>query len=163
MSEEDRQTVVALYQQHPKMWKDFRLVVDLVHQLGEDPLAFEKSRGYLLPLLRSMQLTPDSQTHNVVLGGFCVAVGAVEGMVTLYRHICQERGKNYVIELSPPFADDATWCVCFLRGVFCAFSCFCMQFRLRLASCGYLDFVMDDLRHMQHLSYDALVWMLIYI
>ena len=143
------------------MWKDFHLVVDLVDYLHTDSWDFQTSRNYLLQVLRNRQTGRESHTrshtHDVVLGQFCVAVGAVEAMVDLYQHICQEKGKTYVTELLPPFAADDIWCVYFLKSIFLGISCFSMEFRLRLARSGFLDFVMDDLRHMQHLSSDSLV------
>lgn len=79
-------------------------------------------------------------------------------MVNLYRQICQAKGRNYVAEMLPPFDEDETWCVYFLKTFFLILSCFGMEFRLSLARTGFLqDFVIEDLRHTKHLSSDALV------
>ena len=96
---------------------------------------------------------------------FAVAVGFVECGVQFSRQIMREMGKTYVTEF-PPFSRVNTGfdmqCLHLLRSHYLNCTLSSSQFRLRLAQTGFFEDLMEDIRHIKHLSGEALVSRLLF-
>ena len=100
----------------------------------------------------------DDQEDDFFL--FAVAVGFVERCVQFSRQIMRDMGKTYITEF-PPFARVNTGfdmlCLSTLRSHLLNCTASSSQFRLRLAQTGFLEDLMEDVKHLKHLSGEALV------
>ena len=96
---------------------------------------------------------------------FAVAMGFVERSVQFSRQIMREMGKTYVTEF-PPISRVNTGfdmqCLNQLRSLYLFCTVSSSQFRLRLAQTGFFEDLMEDIRHIKHLSGEALVSRLLF-
>ena len=106
---------------------------------------------------------PDGKEDDFLL--FAVAVGFVECSVQFFRQIMREMGKTYITEF-PAFARVNTGfdmqCLHLLRSHFMNCTASSSRFRLRLAQTGFFEDLMEDIRHIKHLSGEALVSRLLF-
>ena len=96
---------------------------------------------------------------------FAVAMGFVECSVQFSRQTMREMGKTYVTEF-PPISRVNTGfdmqCLNQLRSLYLFCTLSSSQFRLRLAQTGFFEDIMEDIRHIKHLSGEALVSRLLF-
>ena len=91
---------------------------------------------------------------------FAVSVGFVERTVHFSRQIMREMGKTYNTEFPPFSRVDAGFdmlCLHRLREQFLNCTSLSSLFCLRLAQTGFLEDLVEDVKHIKHQSAEALV------
>ena len=160
ISPEDLQTICKLYQKCPKLWVDFRNVISFLDLLTESPQAYKQLCQHLVRIVLYTEGVPDLDNPEEDLLLFAVAAGFVERSVQFSRQIMREMGKTYITEF-PPFARVNTGfdmqCLRTLRGMLLNATIHSSQFCLHLAQTGFLEDLMEDVKHLKHLSGEALV------
>ena len=159
MSPEDLQTVTQLYQKCPHLWTEFRHIIDFTDLLTESPQAYEKLFGQLQTIASDIPiLAKDERTSDLLR--FHAAVGFVEHSVNWSRQIMRETGKTYSTEL-PDVSDDRSSfnvrCLALLRNNLLNSTWDSSEISVRLAKTGFLQDLVEDLKHLQHLTTKALV------
>ena len=160
MSPEDLETVCKLYQKCPQLWAHFRNLIDFLGLLTENPQAYKEL------YLRLCKISSFIYKHSSLDGEeddfllFAVAIGFVERSVEFSRQIMCEMGKTYNTEF-PPSSDVSTdfdiRCLRCMRSLFLSSTASSSQFRLRLAKTGFFEDLMEDIKHIKHLSGETLV------
>ena len=157
---EDLQTTCKLYQKCPKLWDDFRNIINFLDLLTENPQAYRQLYQHLQKIDMYTRGIPVSDNPEEDLLHFAVAVGFVERSVQFSRQIMREMGKTYITEF-PPFARVTTGFdmqyLRTLRGILLNSTIHSSQFCLRLAQTGFFEDLMEDVKHLKHLSGEALV------
>ena len=159
ISPEDLQTICKLYQKCPKLWADFKNIISFLDLLTENPQAYKQLYQHLYKITMYLQRQfSDDPEDDFFL--FAVAVGFVERCVQFSRQIMGDMGKTYITEF-PPFARVNTGfdmlCLSTLRSHLLNCTASSSQFRLRLAQTGFFEDLMEDVKHLKHLSGEALV------
>ena len=159
ISPEVLQTICKLYQKCPKLWADFRNVISFLDLLTENPQAYKQLYQHLYKITMYLQRQfSDDPEDDFFL--FAVAVGFVERCVQFSRQIMGDMGKTYITEF-PPLARVNTGfdmlCLYALRNNLLNCTASSSQFRLRLAQTGFFEDLMEDVKHLKHLSGEALV------
>ena len=157
---EDLQTLCKQYKKYPKFWADLTNVISFLDLLTENPQAYEQLYQHLFRISLYIQDIPDSDNPEEDLLLFAVDVGFVERSVQFSRQIMREMGKTYITEF-PPFSRVNTGfdmqCLRTLRGMLLDATIHSSQFCLRLVQTGFLEDLMEDVKHLKHLSGEALV------
>ncbi|KAK7103172.1 uncharacterized protein [Littorina saxatilis] len=159
LSPEDKQTILRLYQQWPQLWSDFRTVIDFT-DLADKPnqTSYALIHTCLLKVYASHERVYSDDERVKSFGLFCSVTGFVEVTVTLYRQVMTGMNLSYLTDMS--FTDtgkqDSGAILQTLRSCFLNFCVKSEAFSLRLAQAGYLDDALEDLKHIQHMSADAL-------
>ena len=157
---EDLQTICKLYQKCPKLWADFRNIISFLDLLTKTPQAYKQLYQHLVRIVLYTEGIPNSDNPEEDLLLFAVAAGFVERSVQFSRQIMREMGKTYITEF-PPFSRVNTGfdmqCLRTLRGMLLDATIHSSQFCLRLAQTGFLEDLMEDVKHLKHLSGEALV------
>ena len=156
MSAEDKQTVVELYQRNPKLWADFRNIIDFMDQLQQDSWNYRRLLALLCNITLHARTSLDAKDRCERVR-FAVAVGFVERSVELYMQIRTEMRLDYLIEIQIPSPSAEMACLVQLNGKLLNGSGCNEHFRIRLCRTGVLQTVLNDVKHMQHTSADALV------
>ena len=155
---EDLQT--KLYKKCPKLWADFTNIISFLDLLTKNPQAYKQLYQHLHKTAMYIERIPNSDNPEEDLLLFAVAAGFVEGSVQFSRQIMREMGKTYITEF-PPFARVNTefdmQCLRTLRGMLLNATIHSSQFCLRLAQTGFFEDLMEDVKHLKHLSGEALV------
>ena len=159
MSPEDLQTVCKLFQKCPQLWADFRSIIDFLDLLTENPQAYKQLFQQLYKMITYIEGHCSSE-DRIDFIHFAVAVGFVERSVEFSRQIMCEMGKTYNTEF-PPSSDVSTdfdiRCLRCMRSLFLSSTASSSQFRLRLAKTGFFEDLMEDIKHIKHLSGETLV------
>ena len=155
------QTVYKLYQKWPLLWADFRNLVDFLDLVTDNPQAYKQLFKHLCKMGMYFETnfhSFDGQDDGFLL--FAVAIGFVERSVEFSRQIMCEMGKTYNTEF-PPSSDVSTdfdiRCLRCMRSLFLSSTASSSQFRLRLAKTGFFEDLMEDIKHIKHLSGETLV------
>ena len=143
----------------PKLWADFRNIISFLDLLTENPQAYKQLYQHLhkIGMYFERQLSDDQEDDFFL---FAVAVGFVERCVQFSRQIMRDMSKTYITEF-PPFSQVNIGfdmlCLRTLRSDLLNCTASSSQFRLRLAQTGFLEDLMEDVKHLKHLSGEALV------
>ncbi|KAK7479114.1 hypothetical protein BaRGS_00029632 [Batillaria attramentaria] len=154
LSPEEKLKVLRLYQNCPRLWADFRQIVEFIDLFQENCEAYMRLCQQLESILIGDSKHPFVDQIKVIQ--FAQAVGFAEVCVQLYRQILKAKRLDYVSEYHFPPTDMEMVCAFLLRGVFVGFSYHGPDFRLALAKTGILDNMVEDLKHLQHLTAEAL-------
>ena len=154
---EDLREITGLFQKHPTLWGYFKHIIHVVDLMDAQP---EADREVGRDLERIMQLLRPETKHFEVLIHFAAVCGFVEKAVSFGRKMLQIMGKTYITEhvivIDGKLVDENA-CLYLLRS--CMLSCTdnSSEFSLRLARSGYLKDLLEDVKHIQHLSDEARV------
>ena len=150
-----------LYQKWPLLWADFRNLVDFLDLVTDNPQAYKQLFKHLCKMGMYFETnfhSFDGQDDGFLL--FAVAIGFVERSVEFSRQIMREMGKAYITTF-PAMSCVSTGfdmrCLHLLRSHFLNSTAWCSQFRLRLAQTGFFNDLVEDVKHIKHLSGEALV------
>ncbi|KAK7104976.1 hypothetical protein V1264_019608 [Littorina saxatilis] len=152
LSPEDKQVVVQLFQANPKLWTEFRSIVEFCDLVDEGIGAnYESLLRKLIPVYKIR-----NAVDTIIASKFSLAVGFVERLVRLYRHIMTETGTAFVYDISGTDRDERRFCLLVLWALFQTFSHNVDDFRLRFAQTGVLGDMVESLKCMKHIAPDAL-------
>ena len=143
----------------PKLWADFRNIISFLDLLTENPQAYKQlfQHLYKIAVYIGRQFSDDQEDDFFL---FAVAVGFVERCVQFSRQIMRDMSKTYITEFPPFSRVDAGFdilCLHRLRELFLNCTSLSSLFCLRLAQTGFLEDLMEDVKHLKHLSGEALV------
>ena len=164
VSPEDLQTIHSLYHTCPQLWDEFGNISCFLGLLRENYQAYKELYLHLarMDIYFDNHLSDGKEDALLV---FAVAVGFVERSVQSSRQIMRDMGKAYITELPPFSGVDIGFdmlCLHKLRSLYMTCSARSSRFRLRLAQTGFLEDLMEDIKHIKHLSGDTLVSRLLF-
>lgn len=157
LSTADREILEELYKTHPRLCPHFKNITDFLNQLHEDSTAFNDT-ALLHSLMKVAQLSAKWTMDAGVVARFAAVIGFVEQTADVVHQIMRNRGMGYLIEFKRPYpqSENDLALVVLLRFCFQHFSCDCAEIRPRLLQAGILRCVLEDIRHLQYKTGQAL-------
>nr|KAG5703478.1 hypothetical protein BaRGS_020112 [Batillaria attramentaria] len=152
----------ALAQLRPHLQVHFAKFLDFLDLLKTNSWAYE---SLLLSLLKARKASHLPEQDMADISHALVAIDFVDRSVEFLRQIMGELHMDFLTEL-PELAElpsSEMRCVRVLRGIFLNLSSVSMEFGKRLADTGVLEDLMEDIKHMTHLTAKALEENLLYL
>ncbi|XP_076464253.1 uncharacterized protein LOC143296287 isoform X2 [Babylonia areolata] len=155
---DDRKTMVSLCQKCPKLrgaFKEILLVVDLMTTKRKPDVQVCNA------LLRTHNHFSTYRQDIDDIMRFTSVTGFVERSVAFARQILQDMGRSYLIRF--PTSDDQRnfdpniVALKLIRNQILNATCCSSEFSQRLIKTGFLQDLVEDVKHIQHLSVEALV------
>ncbi|KAK7471355.1 hypothetical protein BaRGS_00035993 [Batillaria attramentaria] len=144
-------------QPFPKHWNTFIQIAEFCVMGDQDPKSYGNVFECLVKIAQSLG-SPSCQLHSDLadVSRFAASVGFAEKSVALMRQVMAEMGLKYISDLSL-IKDVRMACLDLARNIVLNMACHGKEIRPRIAKTGLFSDVLEDLKHMQHLS-AAVLW-----